>query len=283
MKLIELSSRTSEDWSGRFVDDTNYDVLLKGEPARVLKPDGSTLAILLPKALSRDSVVRAWSILKGYNVKTDNRGTASGAERVMINKQNKVRPEDMVYSGIIGYFERTPRYPYCRACAFNLNEPEKFAQLLPMVRETSALFAQHGGDRYEMQRKIVEASSKDFVIPGTVFTTLTVNKNFRTACHLDAGDLPEGLSCMALFREGIYTGGRLVFPDFRVAAELETGDLIIFDPHEFHGNTPIVQLSKKHTRCTVVFYYREKMKGCKTAAEELERAKRRQLGEPLSD
>ena len=27
-----------------------------------------------------------------------------------------------------------------------------------------------------------------FLVPGTVFTTLTINKNFRTAAHFDAGD-----------------------------------------------------------------------------------------------
>lgn len=284
MKHIQLTSRLNQDWAGKFVDEFSYDTLLS-ESAKVLKPDGSILCILLKNALDKKWIDSAWSVLKDYNQATSNRGVAGGGERKQrIRKDgviSKTNIADPVNSGIVGFFERNPRFPFCRACAWNMHNPEKWGKLLPMVQQVSSLFSEHGGERFLKQKEIVSKTNQDFVIPGTVFTTLTINKNFRTACHLDAGDLPQGLSCLSLIKEGRYTGANLVFPDFRVAAKIENGDLIIFDPHEFHGNTQLVPLSETHTRCTIVYYYREKMQHCLSMEQELERAKHRKQGEPM--
>lgn len=288
MKHIALTSRLNEDWAGKFVDEHNYDTLID-EDVKITKPDGSVLAVIRKRALPPQILADAWSVLKGYNVKTNNRGVAAGTGYVRqvlhngtVSKTNRTPPEGVVNSGIIGYFERSVRFPYCRACAWNLQNPEKWALLLPMVQHVSSMFELDVPEKYQAQQAIVDATSKDFVIPGTVYTTLTVNKNFRTACHKDAGDLPEGISAMAVFREGQWAGANLVFPDFRVAARLDTGDVIFFDPHEFHGNTRIVPMSEKYTRCSVVFYYREGIKHCGSHADELVRAKNRKAGDSLT-
>jgi hypothetical protein len=286
VRSIKLESRSTEDWSGKFLDDSSYDLLLD-ESARVYKPDGSLLLALFKAGHSKAAVTSAWSVLKDYNPSTNNRGIAAGSER-----RKRIRADgtesntniaDPVNSGIVGFFERSPRFPYCRACAWNLEHPELFENLVPVCREASEFYRQCGEEKFAKQERHAHATHPDFLIPGTVFSTLTVNKNFRTACHKDAGNLQGTLNVMSLFREGIFTGGHIVLPDFRVAAKLETGDCIVFDAHEFHGNTPIFQISKKFTRCTVVFYYRENMDRCGSAAAELERAKRRQLGEPMFD
>jgi hypothetical protein len=287
VRIIQLSSRTEQDWAGKFVDESSFDELLN-EDCKVLKPDGSILCVLLKGALSREVVSDGWSVLKDYNASTNNRGIAAGTGYVRnvkqdgtVSKTNRTPPEGIVNSGIIGYFERSVRFPYCRACAWNLQNPKKWASLLPMVRQVSDLYGEHAPEKYSIQKGIVEATSPDFVIPGTVFTTLTVNKNFRTACHKDAGDLPEGISCMSLIREGKFEGAHLVFPDFRVAVRLDTFDLIIFDPHEFHGNTKLIPMSENYTRCSIVYYFRDGIKHCGRADEELARVKNRKAGEPL--
>lgn len=86
---------------------------------------------------------------------------------------------------------------------------------------------------------------------------------------------------MIVIREGQWSGGHLVLPNWRIAVKLDNRDLIMFDAHEFHGNTQIVQLSKKATRCSLVCYYREKMYLCKGADEELQQAKNRKPGQPI--
>jgi hypothetical protein len=110
----------------------------------------------------------------------------------------------------------------------------------------------------------MEAASKldsAFLVPETPFTTITVNKTFRTAAHYDAGDLDTGLSnLLVLSNDGNFTGGYLVAPEYRVAVNVRPGDLLLINNHEvMHGNTPIVLGSEESERISLVCYFREKM------------------------
>jgi predicted 2-oxoglutarate/Fe(II)-dependent dioxygenase YbiX len=119
------------------------------------------------------------------------------------------------------------------------------------------------------------------LIADTSFTTITVNQNFQTAVHTDQGDLKAGLSNILVLRAGDVQGGILVFPHYRAAVRLDTCDLLLFDSHHMHGNTPIFGKVGQFTRVSLVLYYRERMIDCGSAAEEMERAKRRQKGDRL--
>lgn len=289
MKFIKLSSPPlNKDWSAQFMDDHHYETCYS-EDVTIYKPDGQPLMILLKNALSRENVARAWGVLKKLNPVTENRGTATGISAVRRIKMDGTRSNTTrvpkgweVVSGIIGYFERTPRFPYTHPCAWNQKNPEKFAELFPMVSEVNGFFAEHVPGRYAVQKSFVDRTPKDYIIPGSVFSTLTINKNFRTACHKDAGDLESGFSCLSVIRQGKFNGGKLVLPDWGISADLDTFDLIMFDAHEFHGNTQIIPLTKDAVRCSVVYYYREKIVNSLPPTEELEWAKNRKPGESLS-
>lgn len=288
MRIIQLSSQPNkEDWSKRFVDKKNFDVLYN-EDVLIQKPDGSPLMCLLKNVITPEINSLSWNILKKYNPITENRGVASGIKSAPRRKQDgtmskvhRVPRGWEVISGVIGYFERTIRMPYCHSCSWNAQNPKEFAQLMPLIKRVSDLFKQHVPERWEVQKSYIDKTSPEFVITDTVFTTVTVNKNFRTACHKDAGDLAEGFSCMSVIREGKYLGGELVLPNWRVAANVQMGDLILFDAHEFHGNTQIIPLTKKFSRCSLVYYYREKMVKCLPIDDEVFRAKNRKEGDPL--
>jgi hypothetical protein len=100
-----------------------------------------------------------------------------------------------------------------------------------------------------------------YLVPGTPFTTITVNKSFRTACHFDAGDLNSGLSnLLTLSNNGNYKGCYLVAPEYRVAVNPRPGDLLLINNHEvMHGNTQIELLDDEAERISLVCYFREKM------------------------
>ena len=100
-----------------------------------------------------------------------------------------------------------------------------------------------------------------FVVPETPFTTITVNKTFRTAAHRDAGDLHEGFSNLTILTNGKrYSGGMLVLPEFRVAVNIRPGDLLLINNHfGIHGNTPIVLEEDGAERYSIVAYFREGM------------------------
>lgn len=165
-----------------------------------------------------------------------------------------------VHSGIAGWFDRYPRIPYGRATAYTAKNADKFALAFPFLQQLAKGFKELMPWRYENQMKAINKIDKRFVVPGTPFTTITVNKTFRTASHRDAGDFTEGLSnLLTLSNDGRYTGGYLIAPEYRVAVNVRPGDLLLINNHEvIHGNTPIV-CEEGSERISLVCYLREKM------------------------
>jgi hypothetical protein len=117
--------------------------------------------------------------------------------------------------------------------------------------------------RWGNQKAAADKIDPNFLVPETVFTTITVNKTFRTAAHRDAGDLDAGLSNLLVLGTGEYTGGYLIFPEYRIAVNVRPGDLLLVNNHEIiHGNTPIVLNNpddETNERISVVCYFRENM------------------------
>lgn len=174
-----------------------------------------------------------------------------------------------VNSGVAGFYDRYPRYPYGRVCSYNHKNPELFEKSFPYIRKLDKLFRELLPERYGAQLAAASRLDSKFRIGGdTVFTTLTVNKTFRTAAHLDAGDLAEGFSNLGVILppEGKgYKGGYLVLPEYRVAINVRPGDLLLIANHSaIHGNTPILPESDDCcpdciVRMSIVAYFRENM------------------------
>lgn len=293
-RQIHLSfQHPKENWNaflGVKLDETSYDLLVE-EDADVWTPEGEILFRFRKRCLPRGMAEVAFAELMKIRHRTNNRGIAAG--RIYADRKRTVTKEGMptntprmekggdVMSSIIGYFDRYPRIPYCRETAYNADHPEAFARILPFLAQVDAQYQAMDQERYRRQRLVVDRTSPDFVIAGTSYTTITVNQNFQTAVHTDQGDLKDGLSNILVLRQGSFSGGNLVFPHYRAAVRLDSLDLMCFNSHHMHGNTPIVGSPGKFKRVSCVLYYRERMVDCGTAAEELERAKRRQKGERL--
>jgi len=165
-----------------------------------------------------------------------------------------------VNSGIAGWFDRYPRIPYGRATSYTANNFEKFSMSYPFLQSLARGFKELLPWRYNNQMEAAKKIDPAFLVPETPFTTVTVNKTFRTAAHYDAGDLNTGLSnLLTLSNDGKYTGGYLIAPEYRVAVNVRPGDLLLINNHEvMHGNTPIV-CEEGSERISLVVYFREKM------------------------
>jgi hypothetical protein len=166
-----------------------------------------------------------------------------------------------VMSGIAGWYDRYPRIPFGRATSYTAREPEKFAMAYPFLQSLAKGFKDLLPWRYNNQMEAAKKLDSRFLVPETPFTTITVNKTFRTAAHYDAGDLTSGLSnLLVLSNNGNYTGGYLIAPEYRVAVNVRPGDLLLINNHEvMHGNTPIVLGDEEAERISLVCYFREKM------------------------
>lgn len=165
-----------------------------------------------------------------------------------------------VNSGIAGWFDRYPRIPYGRATSYTANSFEKFKMSYPFLQSLARGFKELLPWRYNNQMEAANKVDPAFLVPETPFTTITVNKTFRTAAHYDAGDLNTGLSnLLTLSNDGNYTGGYLIAPEYRVAVNVRPGDLLLINNHEvMHGNTPI-ECAEGSERVSLVVYFREKM------------------------
>ena len=91
-----------------------------------------------------------------------------------------------------------------------------------------------------------------YTVPGTMFSTITVNQTALFRAHEDGRNLARALSCLAAF--GNFSGGELCFPRFGVSCPMEPGDLLIGDTNrELHGNLGPLTGS----RISVVAYMRD--------------------------
>lgn len=272
------------DWDKKFLSLEDCSEIID-ESVKIYGPDGNLSAMLLRNGISQENLRTAWFHLREYNPSTSNRGTASGVSKLRVRKDgsiSKTHIGETVNSGVLGFYDRYPRIPFCRKCAWNQQNPEKFMTMLPLFREVSEAFRQNWPEKWEVQSEVVKKTNSDFVIWGTVFTTVTVNKNYRTAAHRDPRNLKDSISTMLVIHDGKLSGGELILPELDLALRFRNGDLVWFENQKlYHGNAPIVRLGSKAQRCSLVFYFREKMTECGSHAEELERVKARTKG-PLT-
>ena len=152
---------------------------------------------------------------------------AKSAEETMkmVSETSYGNPVD---SGIAGWFDRYPRIPYGRATSYTRDNFEKFKMAYPFLQHLAKAFKEMLPWRYNNQMEAAGKIDPAFLVPETPFTTITVNKTFRTAAHFDAGDLHTGLSnLLVLSNNGNYKGGYLVAPEYRVAVNVRPGDLLL--------------------------------------------------------
>ena len=179
------------------------------------------------------------------------------AQYVIDNYISDTNYAQSVMSGIAGYFDRYPRIPYGRETSYTEKNPEAFAESYPFLNKLNDQFRELLPVRWGNQRREADKLDPRFLIDGTVFTTLTVNHNWRTACHRDAGDLNEGFSNICALGNG-WQGGEFMLPEYRIAVKLQPGDMLLVNNHGgIHGNDALI--GDDNDRMTIVAYFREKM------------------------
>ena len=165
-----------------------------------------------------------------------------------------------VFSGVAGWYDRYPRIPFGRATSYTRDQPEKFAMAYPFLQSLNRGYKELAPEQWDNQKGAADSLDSRYLVPETVFTTITVNKSFRTAAHRDAGDFDKGISNLLVVGSGDYTGGYLVLPEYRIAINVRPGDMLLINNHEvIHGNTPIVLGNESAERISLVCYFREKM------------------------
>jgi hypothetical protein len=201
---------------------------------------------------------------------------------------SKMKVNNQVASNPIGFYEASNNFSKlpCRLTHFTRTNFEKYNEGLCFIKEIDNQFKKLVPESYKKQ--LDRANTKSHLkIPGTCFSTITINRNFRTAQHRDAGDFSGGFGNLSVIKRGKYHGGYTAFPQFGIAVDVDTGDFLAMDVHQWHCNTELyeteedkaynetietdyhdnpevgtVGIYEKYTRLTFVCYLREKIANC---------------------
>jgi hypothetical protein len=278
----KLTDEQAEKLAGSLLNEKDFNLLVTYDADIYCKETNNCIAKFRKKVIPSNIAKKAYENLKTAATTSSNRAIGSGEpskKRLKsdgtISNTNIVK---QVNSGIIGYFDRNPRFPYCRQTSFNEKQFSKFKKAYPIIKFVDTMYSKLMPEHYKLQREEADKTSQDFVITNTAFTTVTVNSNWQTAVHTDSGDFEKGFGNLVALRHGRFTGGYFVVPKWGVAFDLQQCDLLLVDVHQWHGNTPINLIDEDAKRISLVMYYRKNMINCGTAQEEIEIVKNRKKG-----
>jgi hypothetical protein len=234
-------------------------------------------------------------------------------------KKSKMKVNNQVASNPIGFYESSKNISKlpCRLTHFTRTNFDSYQSGLPFIERIDELYQELVPDCYEKQfsrakhkpffqikqnksPQIIEYYKNNnepqlqetYNTKPTAFSTITINRNFRTALHRDAGDYKQGFGNLTVIEYGQYSGGYTIFPQFGVAVDVRTNDFLACDVHQWHSNTPIyeteqqkthneklpkqfkdnpkvgtVGIYENYTRLTFVCYLREKLANCEITDE----------------
>jgi hypothetical protein len=322
VRVIEVEARESDaDFAkneGKFFDVAD-DFIVVNEDADIYglsHPDdvaaGAPKRKLIAKfrkgVFPKEVIQVGWDAFRLLAIPSRNRGAAAGpidtkgvywsrrkpvettgwSTRYMQNgKVSKMRVNNVVASGVIGYYEKTPFLGQpCRMTGYTRRGLKHFLHGVPFLEAIDGQFKKLVPDSHRKQ--LAEVKKKPmYQISDTAFSTLTINMNFRTALHKDAGDYSQGFGNLSVIEWGKYHGGETMFPRYGVAFNLRAGDFVAMDVHEWHCNaalyetpedkafnatlpdirtrdatTGVVGSQENFQRISFVCYFREKIEEC---------------------
>ena len=297
---------------GTYFDDKG--ITIYDEDVDIYGKDPATgseklLAKLRKNVLPKDLIEKGWEAYYITAAPSRNRGAAAGpidakgaywkkrkptditkwsAREVLNGKVSKMRVNNNVFSSVLGYFEQTPFMGLpCRLTSYTQKYFKYYKPGIPFIEEINNAFKTLIPDNYKQQYKVAAAKPM-YQIGDTAFSSVTINRNFRTALHQDAGDFRQGFGNLSVIERGKYHGGSTMFPQYGVGFNVRTGDFLAMDVHEWHCNTamyetpedkaynknlPRIHLDnpttgtqgadKPYTRISFVCYLREKLIKCK--------------------
>ena len=259
-----------ENKSNTFFDDRK-DMIILDKNTDVYTDTGKLLLKFRTNVIPDEYVNILYNNMKSAAPKSGGRSESSGKPedgniyKTQISKNGKILRllKKKVRSGITGYYDSSSMFGHisasgksCRETAFTAKNLTKFNSCIIAFKLIDDLYIQLTPDIYCKQKEAIKKINPEYVISDTVFTTVTVNKNFRTALHKDKGDFDQGLGTLVVCSKGTYEKGYTLFPQYNIGVDCRNGDFLLMDVHEWHCNAPIIG---DGVRLSFVLYLREKM------------------------
>ena len=242
------SDKHMSDIRGNFIDKVstiiNYDCDVYDEKGEIILKFRKNI---IPEKLCKIGY-DSYSNL-GFS-KSNNRGDASGridkkgkkTYRKFDKKKGSIYETDQntVNSGIMGYLD-SPNWkkPY-RVTQFTRKKRKEYTGGIIFIEYLNKLYKELLPEKYKYQENMAKKSK--LTVGNTVFSTVTVNANFRTALHRDSGNLKDGMAVFTVIERGKYSGGDLLFPQYDLGVSVRSRDLLIMENNKlWHCNNKIIK------------------------------------------
>jgi hypothetical protein len=243
-----LTDTAVEALAGQQLNQSHFDRILGGpalgrRPARhehinVRAPDGRLVLALRRRVLPAQLLKGVYRSLRRAAGWSENRGH---------------------YSGIMGFYDYDGQDGAwaARPTAFGRNHPEPWEVIQQLLRAMDEVYASWMPEAYQAQQ--LATAGNPWLIPGTVFTTGTVNNTADFRAHRDDGNWLGAYSVQTVLKAGEYTGGHLVFLRYRLAVDMGSQDVLFFPADELHGVTAFGGEPGTFQRLSVVGYCRDRL------------------------
>ena len=278
--IYHVERQHTDEWveknvSKKHVNETHYDFVLDHSADLYDAATGDMLAKFRKKAMPMDVLLAGYENFKHSIAPSTNRGSAAGGfKKRGFNKDgtpSNVMEAPTVLSGNVGYMNPGGMNRFCRLTAFGREHFDTYFEGgMPFVEYIDKKYKELCPEHHKRQLKTANETNANYVLKDTAFSTITVNKNFRTAVHKDAGDHPEGFGNLFVYREGDWEKGYFVLPEWRIGVDMQNQDMLFVDVHRWHGNEEFVGIEDEgNLRVSFVLYYRTGLRKCLGPKEEL--------------
>ena len=274
VRVIEVNARESDEafakHEGEFfsvtkdikIYDEDVDVYGISHPDDEGNPKRKLLAKFRKGVISKDDIQIGWDAFRLLAIPSRNRGASAGpidqkgvywsqrkpveitkwsARYMQDGKVSKMRVNNVVASGVIGSYEETPFLGQpCRMTGYTRRGLKQYLHGIPFLEAIDAQFKTLVPDAHKQQLAAIR-TKPEYQIGDTAFSTLTINMNFRTALHKDAGDFQKGFGNLSVIEWGHYHGAETMLPRFGVGFNVRSGDFLAMDVHEWHANAAMVE------------------------------------------
>ena len=329
MKTIHLkkvlTNEETEELKGTYLNESHIKHDIIDMDCDCYTEEGNLLFKFRKNRFSKELCQLAWDNYKKMTAPSRGRGASAGpidpksqywskrepidtkgfSTKYLVNGSvSKMRVNNQVFSQPIGYYESTKSLGLdlpCRLTHFTRESLTKYENGLDYISEVDKSYQELNPEEHKRQLERARIFP-EFQIRDTAFSTMTINRNFQTGVHQDAGDY--GFGNLSVLERGNYKGGYFVIPQYGIAIDIRQGDHLCVDVHQFHGNTKMIQSQSdreynesledvfkdnpevgtlgddvKYTRISFVFYLRAnigtKCDGCKRYVINLKRDKDR--------
>lgn len=280
---IELSLREIRAREGQYVTELDYDLVLDRDDVDVYSATGQWVLTVRHSAELEATAPQFLTMFRQLPGDVKGRGKAVYAGAVVpvprkdgsisrIHRMQKLEGLEDSVSRMIGYRAPDGKNPYGHPSDYLRDHPEAVDAMLSWFQLMDQAFAAITPQFHAAQLAVAQ-KIPDWIVPGTSFTGITVNRNWRTALHRDATNYGPSIMTAIVGGQIEPSSGLLVFPRHRVAVKVTTGIVLISNTHlEPHGNMAILGVPEQFWRLTFIGFLHPRLLNCGSrAAEEAKR------------